>query len=535
MKPRGAVVLAVVGLAALSGLAGSAPLPFNAKKVIYFGWDTLGASTEDVYRNREKFAATGFDGIAMPVDGKGIRGRAVISPKAWAYQDFSETIPKVREMVALKGLRESYAMVYWMSRPRLGWGDDAAWSRFEANMRVLCRVAKDAGLKGLFIDHEDYTGKPLFKWSPDEDASYDETVKLARRRGAQIFRAMFEAFPEGRIIHDRGLLQNEQEVYSHNAPEALRVRGDLWTAFLNGAIEALPPGGRFSDGNEASYGEVTADDYRARYFACTHEALGLVEPQLRHKYLDCLEMCFAKYFDSYLKPNASRTRFYEALLNAGYLTDEIYWIYGEKFSVINWDRPVHARTSTVSWNETFPDLARVLRVSVGDYSDLRELAAKGALTNLVSNPHCDAQPGRVTPAPLNEYVEGKDRSEGGFGYDAEDGCSRPGCLTLAGRGCYTFKVENAISCGDRVYATFAVKGRSPIINVVWLSENLPARWNWNIGYQMLARPSGELPNGWKRYEVCMQAPEGVFGIGFVAGGKIEDSPLKFDDIGVYRW
>ena len=54
----GAVVLAMVAL------AGEAP----RKKVIAHGWDLLSASTEDVHRNRAKFADTGYDGIAMPLD-----------------------------------------------------------------------------------------------------------------------------------------------------------------------------------------------------------------------------------------------------------------------------------------------------------------------------------------------------------------------------------------------------------------------------------------------------------------------------------
>ena len=82
-----------VGAALLTGngavareTATMAPLPQNARKAIYFGWDTLGATTEDVWRNREKFAETGFDGIAMPVngetpDGRSFLGRMVIGKR----------------------------------------------------------------------------------------------------------------------------------------------------------------------------------------------------------------------------------------------------------------------------------------------------------------------------------------------------------------------------------------------------------------------------------------------------------------------
>ena len=540
-----------VGAALLTGngavareTATMAPLPQNARKAIYFGWDTLGATTEDVWRNREKFAETGFDGIAMPVngetpDGRSFLGRMVIGKRQWQRSDFAKVIPKIREMTKLKGLRESYAMVYWMSSPRLKWDDDAAWARFAENMRVLCAVAKESGLKGCFIDHEDYTGKPLFKWRRGEDPSLDETLALARKRGAQVFRAMSEAYPEGRFIHDRGVMQLTPEIHSHDITAAFRAAGDLWVAFMNGAVEALPPGMRFSDGCENAYGARTVTDYRALRYSCALEAIELIDPSLRQKYLERLEVCFGKYLDARCRKDAVATpaQLAEELFGAGYLTDGVYWAYGEKYSIIDWGRKVHPRTSNETWREKLPDFAELLRVSVGDYSELRARAAAGQLTNLVTNSGCDAQTGRVTPAPFQEYVEDKQKDKARFEYDAADGCARPGCLRLAGAGCYTFGRDGVISPGDRVYVTLAAKGEHPSVNVVWRSKEFPARWNWNIGYQNLVSPCETLPNGWKRYEICMLAPsEKVDGIGFVIGGRASaEAPLKFDDIAIYRW
>jgi len=213
----------------------------------------------------------------------------------------------------------------------------------------------------------------------------------------------------------------------------------------------------------------------------------------------------------------------------------MYWVYGERTSIIDWGRKLSSRTTNEVWSARLPNLATLLRVSVGDYTPLREAAARGELDNLVSNPHCDAQPGRTTPAPFKEYYDGKDKSTPRFAYDTEDGCTRPGCLKKIGKGSYTFGRDGILKTGDRIYFTMAAKGEVTI-NVVWRSAAKKAKWNWWKGYQILAEPCEKLANGWGRYEVCLCAPEGVDGVGFVVGGyATPEAPVKFDDISIYRW
>ena len=48
---------------------GSAALAAGDKAIIGYGWDFLEATTEDVFRNRAKFADSGVDGVLMSVDG----------------------------------------------------------------------------------------------------------------------------------------------------------------------------------------------------------------------------------------------------------------------------------------------------------------------------------------------------------------------------------------------------------------------------------------------------------------------------------
>lgn len=516
--------------------AGSAALPVTPKAVIYFGWDMLGATTEDVYRNRAKFAATGVDGIAMPVNGLNEKGNEylgrLVLKGAWRYEDFATTLPKLREMTRLKGLGKSFAMVYLMSSPRMKWDDDAAWARAASNFAILGRVAREGGLKGLFIDHEDYTGTPLFTWRAG-DPDYDATRALARRRGRELFEALASTFPDAVVINDRVLAQHDPALWSQTPVEAARAVRDLWHPFVNGVIEALPPTMRFMDGCESTYGAKDNDGYRARGYTARNEGLAFVEPALRTKYLAQSGLCFAKWLDSCTKTNAQgRAWLTETLFAAGAMTTDYYWTYGERHPIIDWGRKVNPRVSGTTWRDVVPELPALLRASVGDYGDVRARAARGELENLVSNPSCDGADASV-PAPFETYSNLKERPQGLFVRDAEVGCAKPGSLRLGGSGNFTF-TRGVVKPGDRVYVRFSAKGTEPYAHFVWRKGGL---WKWYTEYQTLVRPCCTAADGWKSFEACMVAPEGVDGIGIVLGGcdVTPESPCWFDDIGIYRW
>ena len=88
--------------------------------------------------------------------------------------------------------------------------------------------------------------------------------------------------------------------------------------------------------------------------------------------------------------------------------------------------------------------------------------------------------------------------------------------------------------GDRVYVHLAAKGAEPYANVVWRKGGV---WKWYTEYATLVKPCGTTADGWKTFEVCLVAPEGVDGLGLVLGGRdiTPESPCWFDDIGIYRW
>ena len=535
------VVFALVACAAVESAAQSAALPVRRKACVYLGWDTLRAPVAEVYRRRGEFAATGIDGLVMNVNGLDARGksflaRRVMASHPFSREQFNSVAPLLKEILRTRGLESSMLAVYWMGTKtrRIGWADDAAWAEFASNMRVVCALAKEVGFKGLFIDHEDYTGKPLFRWRANDDPPYATAVSLARQRGGETARAMSEGDSCVRFVFERSLMHLADAVRSQTPRETAALQGDLWYPFLNGFVEGMSSEMRIVEGCENAYGARSGVDYRARIGDCRAIALEMIEPELRAKYLAQSEMSFGKYLDGWMRGGLSVTNgVTESLFGAGAHCDTMFWLYGEKFSIVDWGRRLHPRAETTPWNVKFPGLASVLRVAVGDYDELRQTAASGAMANLVSNSGCDARGSDLVPTPFKVWMASGKPTAGMASHDAAIGCSAPGSIRLgAGSVCLTFRA-GGIKEGDRIYASFAAKGDGVLGDVVWTKDGA---WCWKKGYQLLAKPSMKLADGWQRYECAIIAPSDVDGVGFVLSARATaDAPAWFDDISIYRW
>lgn len=85
---------------------------------------------------------------------------------------------------------------------RLDWFDDLAWQKIENNFFQFALFAKTAGCTGVAIDIE-YIGEQYsFGWEGYDYAGYSRSdlVAQVRKRGRQIARAVFDAFPEVRFL-----------------------------------------------------------------------------------------------------------------------------------------------------------------------------------------------------------------------------------------------------------------------------------------------------------------------------------------------
>ena len=121
------------------------------------------------------------------------------------------------------------------ARNAYDWFDDK-WSIYAHNAGVLARVAKQGGLKGLFIDTENYGGRNVpvpypFSYSFRKDnatRSFEQVAEQVRRRGRQFMAAIVSEYPDITIMMHPDMFGSESN------------QSELVSAFIDGLLEAGP-------------------------------------------------------------------------------------------------------------------------------------------------------------------------------------------------------------------------------------------------------------------------------------------------------
>ena len=541
----GAVVLAMVAL------AGEAP----RKKVIAHGWDLLSASTEDVHRNRAKFADTGYDGIAMPLDiydsaRRRHSGRSIVDREECSDADFARSVKLVRECVGCKGLAWSFGFVSWSPKVRKSWSDDAAWGKLAKVMGTYARAARQAGLKGILIDHENYSPRNQFLLSP-EDGDYAEVAALARARGRQMFTEIFRGFPDATIL-SFWLFSWSFDINRTPDPAGGEAAfGDLWGPFLTGMLDVMPPTVRLIDGNESmGYRAVVRRDFAAAYWECTRPVLSRIAPEHRTKYLQSLSVGFGLFLDAAFDSlkgepwdagelGGSRVaKLLEKTIEAGSVADDLIWVYGQRGQLIDWDRTYEWGTKRLKsyplWEDALPGLAATCRAAVDDVEGYASAVERAgwSLTNVMENSSCKSVDGKSLPYSYRTYTTMANPPDTLFSFDAKDGAGAPGCLRLAdNRGTFTVRARN-LKPGEIVRVVLSMKGVGANAIVAWQKDG---NWDFKLGRRYLTAKAGSKPGEWSRAGAFFVVPDGANGLGLSMGGRLNDcGPIKFDDICVFR-
>ena len=551
-KIVGRMTLAIaVAVSAIVSAAGDV----QRKKVIAHGWDLLSASTEDVYRNRAKFAETGYDGIAMPLYARDPTGRQrsghwIVNNSSFRDADFTKSIRMVRECVRCKGLSCSFGFMSWSPEKRKSWSDDAAWDVMASFMGVYARAARQAGLKGLVIDHENYSAENQFVLRP-ADGDYAATAAKARARGRQVFSAIFKEFPDATILSFWFFSSSFAMNQSPDPAGAEEAFGDLWGPFLNGMLDVMPPTIRLVDGNEShGYRARERRDFASAHWECMRPVLSRIAPENREKYLMAISVGFGLFLDGatpFMKGSSwdagelggSRAaKFFDKIVEAVRVADDFVWIYGERGQLIDWDRTFGWNTKRLKgyplWEDALPGLECACRAAVGDMEGYAEAVkrAGGSLTNVMENSGCCSVDANVIPKPYRTYTTLTNPPSALFTFDANDGAQAPGCLRLLdSRGAFTVRTWNLVP-GEIVYVALSMKGLGASATVAWQKNK---NWNPKLGRTYLTAKAGTKPDEWARRGVFLVVPEDADGLGVTMVGKIPDcGPLKFDDVCVFR-
>jgi len=500
------------------------------KKMIGHSWDLLAVRPADVVRNLDAWEKLPLDGISLRVvkevqAGLRVNGSTVMNDPPWDRQWFREEIALFRQC-ASRNLKHNFLTTFWAPQKRLAWNDDAAWARFAHNIGVVAWLAKEGQAKGVLIDPEDYPATRQY-FLVSGDAPFAETAALARQRGGQVMRSMAAEYPDITLL-SFWMLSMHPAYFTAECPrEAAADAGDLWPAFLNGMLDALPPGARMVEGDEHAYRyEAAKKDFYLAVWRAQNKALALVEPENRVKYHTQVLAGFGLYLDAYVNPSNSpwyfgeldgsrlnhlRSNFAQALDAA----QEYVWIYGEKMDWIKWAGT--GRVKNPTWDEKLPGFNGTLGLLRNPRRWAERMIAQqrqaGTLTNLIGNGSCvptkaggeeGFRKGELPPTWWS-WQDEKTR-QGVFGTEAGKGRGDRFSLCASGveEGCFGNSLKTAP--GKEYAVEVDAQGVAPAVWIYWKRNGA---WDWSLAGASVRLDKAVTEEGWRHAVGLVRVPEGA--------------------------
>lgn len=527
----------------------------RADKYVAAGWEFAGAGVDALLQKADAFDKTALDGCVLYVEAKGTDGRHLTSrnlihQRAWTDADLAPDIPKYRQLLAHRAFRNSFLNSYRAPTNRVAWTDDASWARIANNMRVVAKFAKACGFIGLQMDPEDYHKQNQYLRLESDGRDYESLAKLARQRGREIFRGVFEEFPDAKILSYWLLSMGNTYVGDvhgkHLRDMMFRNATDLWPHFVEGILDVLPPTATLIDGIETAY------DWRAskaQYYAgalTVHDSLAqLVSPENREKYRRQVQNSFGVYLDGYstvtnggwyMEPvNGSRLNHLRAnLKQATDAADEFIWFWGEHGSWTGASNKILSET----WEAKMPGLDAALLL-IKNPSELghrlRVRMEAGELKALNENVACVGTDPSKVPAPYDQWSEHPKYHlrPGVFGCDLTQGDGDSFSLVAEGcqRGCFTVgSGKERFMPGEVFGLSFSAKGRHVSVTIGWKKEG---QWDWKIPRMLVPVNSKTGPDRWARTDWSFVIPDGADGFGVMLNvGQDAGEKCWYDNIAV---
>ncbi|MFH0964946.1 MAG: hypothetical protein V2A58_13180 [Planctomycetota bacterium] len=255
------------------------------KKIIKTGQDMPDARClRGHIREMERYP---FDGVTIDLSVEEGGKRERLAYRWWAPEEMAreQVRDSIDDLLAVEFRRftDNFLWISTQSQPlpAPSWLDDEGFARIKANMVLAATIARECGLKGVFLDVEQYGGMKWSRWMMrfcypyahasemgmvtrklvDRVVPYEEYVAAARRRGREIMSAMCEEYPEITVLVLPGIHSVAKERIGYGArycPEE-KLEGlassdyGILAAFGDGMLEGMSPEATLVDGHEKSY------------------------------------------------------------------------------------------------------------------------------------------------------------------------------------------------------------------------------------------------------------------------------------------
>jgi hypothetical protein len=341
------VRLTAIIMSFVAALAWSQPSSADGStKLIHYGWENPAIS--NLPGVVEKLAQSPFDGLTA----KASNHNEIFQSKPFPDTDFAEDF-KTLASLPKGALAGSYLMINSATDGAYDWTDEAHWQAALSNMRVIVRLAKTGGFKGIVFDVEPYGKNPWdYSTQPDPQSGkrpdFDAYARLMNARGAAMMDMMEAEFPGLEIWCLFGLSANNATLDKIRGGE---VRADvlpkdsygLWPAFFSGWIEASDETTRIIDGNEYAYYYTKRQEFDAAGAYIRNDLKEVLDPLYREKYSRKIQLGQAVYLDGvmasaksprfigyYFPSDEGRHSLLRAnIMNAMQSAQSLVWVYAE--------------------------------------------------------------------------------------------------------------------------------------------------------------------------------------------------------------
>ena len=397
----------------MTGDSGAGPIK---KKLINRGW---GAPSVDEFREHIKeIEASPFDGTAIKFYAKDDEGKTVAAFAAgknipWKAEWFQPSIDILKNVKSDKKA-ESF-ITCSLAVPPAEFADafdDEGWKNIVEHFRILAWAAKQAGLKGLIFDPEAYSST-LIKYASrtHPEKSFDEYAAKVRQRGREVMHAMASEYPDMvffTLFMNSGAVMGKFGGDPREGIEGPRNNYNLYPAFINGWLDAIPPQMTLVDGMEHSYPHSTEIAYLRRVNEARNSVISTIAQENRAKYRAQVQAGLAIYMDAFLihgkdvhsdvytdppleGPLVDRLR--QATMSALDAVDEYVWVFDERNRF--WET-INKRTDPYYWDDFIPGAAAALK----DAKD----PAQRQLANAAREFAIGEQKARIREIPLRNLL-----------------------------------------------------------------------------------------------------------------------------------
>jgi hypothetical protein len=337
-----------IGLGVLM-LAACAPAWAARVPVIATGWDS--PNTKQFREGLAVFERWGvFDGTTLRATRrtKGGEERDAINAYAretWSWPEFASALADLQAAKPTT-CRENYLMLY--SNPGdVDWFDDAGWQAVTEHWRLLFRLARRGGLRGILFDAEPYTppyAQYRYRSQPEYGRhSFAEYRVKARQRGREVMRAVRAEFPGAtifcyRLFSDMLGLLDAGDLDRALEPDTY----GLLPAFVDGWLDEMPPTMRVIEGTEEiGYRANSPAEYNGAFTRLTLGLPEFVTPEHREQVRRQFRVGHSLYLDAYANAPGSdwyvdpmgstpAGRLAVNLSSALAASDGLVWLYGEQ-------------------------------------------------------------------------------------------------------------------------------------------------------------------------------------------------------------